>query len=126
MPTTPTDSISIAALDSADGSGVTELDDLEPIRQTKLRSTRTGKNVHPSTMTRWILKGIKTPDGRRVKLRAVRVGWAWYTSRPWLNEFFAATTGTDVAVSTMQRSPAERHRAAAGARKQLARLGVGA
>lgn len=123
MPTTPIDSISSTATNSDDP----DLEQLEPTKQLKIRSTRPGKNVHPSTVSRWILKGVKTPDGRRVKLRAVRLGWAWYTTRAWLDEFITASTPETAApVATASRTLAERSRAAAQARKQLAQLGVGA
>jgi Protein of unknown function (DUF1580) len=44
-------------------------------------STRQGKPVHPSTPLRWVFDGVKTPDGRRVKLEACRCGGRWVTSK---------------------------------------------
>src|SRR5712692_3159562 len=39
-----------------------------------------GKPIAFSTVFRWLLRGAKTPDGRRVKLEGVRLGSKWFTS----------------------------------------------
>ena len=42
---------------------------------------------HASSLWRWYAKGVKTPDGFRVKLRARRFGRNVYTTKEWLKEF---------------------------------------
>src|SRR5688572_28045901 len=53
---------------------------------------RGGKSVDPSTVFRWVTKGLRTPAGRVVKLAAVRVGGRWLTSNPSVAWFVAALT----------------------------------
>jgi hypothetical protein len=55
-------------------------------------STRQSKPVHPSTPLRWVLDGVKTPDGRRVKLEACRCGGRWVTSSAAFQRFVEAQT----------------------------------
>jgi excisionase family DNA binding protein len=67
--------------------------------------------VHPATLTRWIHQG---------RLRAVRVGSKWATTREWVEEFVAAGTAAVLpAVPTPERSPADRDRAAEAALEKL-------
>lgn len=47
-----------------------------------------GQPISPLTATRWINRGLKKPDGHRVKLKAFRVGRQLVTSRRWIAEFF--------------------------------------
>jgi hypothetical protein len=53
---------------------------------------RNGAKPHLSTLIRWITRGAPGPDGRRVKLAAVRIGAKWITSRAALQEFATALT----------------------------------
>src|SRR5262245_53116497 len=54
---------------------------------------RGGRPVHPSTILRWVLHGVRGPDGSRVRLGAVRLGGRWLTSREALGRFAAEQTG---------------------------------
>jgi hypothetical protein len=58
----------------------------------KYPGCRGAATLNPSTLTRWILLGTKAPDGRRVRLEAVRVGCRWLTSEAALARFAAALT----------------------------------
>jgi hypothetical protein len=60
---------------------------------------RDGRAVHPATLTRWIAKGAKGPDGGRVRLEAVRVGGRWVTSAEAVQRFVEALTPTPEAVA---------------------------
>jgi hypothetical protein len=89
---------------------------------------RGSAHLHPSTLTRWILRGCRTPGGRRVYLRAARVGSRWMVSRESLDEFFTALT-----VQTAQpangtppapRTAGQRRRAAERAARELDRMGI--
>jgi hypothetical protein len=82
-------------------------------------------SVSPSTVFRWARKGLKSPDGRLVRLEAVRVGARWLTSRAAVTRFVAAlTAGADPTDSEAPRSPVCRTRASEAAEKELRRLGV--
>ncbi len=48
------------------------------------------RHKHPSTLTRYILKGARSTSGRRVKLEAVRDGGRFLTSIEALDRFHAA------------------------------------
>ena len=42
---------------------------------------RGSHRASPSTPWRWIRQGVRTPDGRIVRLEAARIGSRWLTSR---------------------------------------------
>ena len=74
-------------------------------------SSRPGKKLHPATIHRWILRGVR---GHR--LAASKIGATWYTSRAALADFIEALNGdTGVApqVRTQRQRQADRRRAAA-------------
>jgi hypothetical protein len=52
-----------------------------------LPSGRKGQPTHSATITRWITGGSKGPDGEIIRLKAVRLGGRWLTTRRWLDEF---------------------------------------
>ena len=94
----------------------------------KIPGHRKGSRTHISTLIRWATKGVKTPAGERVKLRAVRAGSKWLTTDEWFEGFIATLTtasqpGGDAAAAPI-RSPAERNRAAADSVRQLDERGV--
>jgi Protein of unknown function (DUF1580) len=86
---------------------------------------RKGTKPHLSTLVRWILHGSSAPDGRRVKLAAVRCGGKWITSRGALREFCAALTpkAGDIPTSPI-RTPGQRQRASERAGKRLEGVGI--
>jgi hypothetical protein len=53
-------------------------------------STRTGRHPHPSVLWRWCFQGLKTRDGRRVRLEAVKAGSATVSSVAALRRFWEA------------------------------------
>lgn len=55
-------------------------------------STRTGRHPHPSVLWRWCFQGLKTRDGRRVRLEATRAGSATVSSVAALRRFWATLT----------------------------------
>lgn len=71
---------------------------------------RGADRLHPATLTRWILKGIISADGRRVKLDAVRVGHRWLTSEAAVTRFFAALADAPTTEAPATRAPAVRRR----------------
>lgn len=48
-----------------------------------------------STVWRWVRYGLKTPSGRVVYLRHIKLGGGLYTTAKWLDEFFLAVTTED-------------------------------
>ncbi len=90
---------------------------------------RSTKRLHPSTITRWILKGVPSLGGQRVKLRAIRAGGRWLVSPAALDGFFAALSTVDsepgaFGSATRQRSTGERASASALAAESLERRGA--
>jgi hypothetical protein len=83
---------------------------------------RGARRLHPATLTRWILKGARAVDGRRVQLEALRVGCRWLTSPPALGRFAAALGPADA--PPPPRSPAARDRASDRAAAELERRGA--
>jgi hypothetical protein len=53
---------------------------------------RLGRPVSFQCVLRWVLEGSRAPDGRAVKLEALRVGGRWVTSREALQRFAEALT----------------------------------
>lgn len=79
--------------------------------------------VNPSTVWRWITRGLKLPDGRRVRLEAVRLGASYLTSEPAILRFIAAQQrGADPI--TPPRTRRQRDRAADRAGAELERMGA--
>ncbi len=50
-----------------------------------LPTGRNGKHLSLSVALRWVVQGVKLPDGQRLRLEAIRVGGKWVTScsLPW-------------------------------------------
>lgn len=89
---------------------------------------RANGTVDPSTVVRWLTKGMRTGDGRVVKLDAVRVGGRWLTSRGAVARFVAALTAaadpTSAATTPTPRTPAARNRASEKAAESLKKMGA--
>ena len=94
----------------------------------KIPGHRKGSRTHISTLIRWATKGVKTPAGARVKLRAVRAGAKWLCCDEWFAAFISALTQANLPDDTDGapiRSPFERNKAAEEAVKKLNERGVG-
>jgi hypothetical protein len=86
-----------------------------------------GAPINASTPFRWATKGVKTSDGRTIKLEAVKLGSRWITSKEAVERFVARTTAASMPPednSPAPRSPAARDRAATAAEAELDALGV--
>lgn len=86
-------------------------------------AARGSGRVHPQTVVRWIQRGVKTADGRRVKLEAVRVGYRWLTSAEAVKRFLLAST-TGESETRSPRSLTQRLKASESAANQLEKLGA--
>jgi hypothetical protein len=71
---------------------------------------RRAKRTHPSTLLRWVLDGIRSSDGARIKLEAIRLGGRWMTTRSALQAFAQRLT-PDVDVKPPSPSHRVRNRA---------------
>jgi len=81
------------------------------------------RQVNPSTILRWILRGLRAPNGHRVHLAASRLGRGWVTSRAALGRFADALAVTDalqsVPIRTSKRRERQSARASAALREQF-------
>ena len=86
---------------------------------------RGNRPTHLSTVLRWILDGVKTPSGERVRLEAARIGSRWMTTAAAVQRFVEALTPRlDGDASPPPRTPTARKRASDRATKRLERLGI--
>jgi hypothetical protein len=82
-------------------------------------------HVHPSAVTRWILRGLRRPDGSRIRLEAIRAGGTWRIRPSALHNFLGAMTPIPAdALPTAPRSPVQRTRADRRAAARLEALGI--
>jgi hypothetical protein len=90
-----------------------------------LPTGRRGKRLSLSAALRWVLDGVRLPDGQRLKLEAVRVGNKWITSLEALERFAAAQTPRlDGDPAPAPRTPTARRRASERAAKELEAAGI--
>lgn len=91
---------------------------------------RGAQRLHPATLTRWILRGVRGTDGTVVKLEATRLGGRWLTSEPALRRFAAALTaagtpaGEGAHDAPQSRTPTDRQRASERAAAELRAMGA--
>jgi hypothetical protein len=90
-------------------------------------SQRTGGPVHVSAVLRYMLKGVPTAAGGRIKLAAWRHPGGWVTTEPAIREFIDALTrdrlGLEPAAPPV-RTPLTRRREAEKADGELERLRI--
>ena len=99
----------------------------EPLTRAARRipSTRQGKPVTLSCLLRWVLAGVRSPNGKRVRLEAARLANRWITTPGALRRFVQAQTPRfDAEDTPVVRSPAQRRRASERAAKELERAGI--
>jgi hypothetical protein len=87
-------------------------------------SLRAARPVHPGTVGRWINVGVTTTRGRRVRLEGFRVGRKWMTSKAAISRFLLAQQPEMTEAVSSIRTPAERQRADAAARRELKAKGA--
>jgi hypothetical protein len=87
---------------------------------------RRGRPVTLSCVLRWVLDGVKTPQGI-VRLEAVRLGGRWLTSVEALERFADRQTpkfDPDAVTAPTPRTSAQCHRASERVERELNRLGI--
>jgi hypothetical protein len=91
----------------------------------RMPSVRQGKRTTLSCILRWVLDGVKGPDGSRIKLEAARLAGKWVTTPGAVRRFIAAQTPRDPeAPAPVPRTPGHRRRAAERAGAALQDMGV--
>jgi hypothetical protein len=84
--------------------------------------------VNPSTVFRWVTRGTQTPDGRVVRLEAIRTPGRWLTSRAALARFVTALTSAaepdGSSPPSLTRSVAEYRKSAEHSARELERRGA--
>lgn len=88
-------------------------------------SARQGKPVTLSCLVRWVQRGVKGPNGERIRLEAARLAGRWITTPAACVRFVERQTPrSDDAPPPAPRTPGVRRRAADRAAKELERLGI--
>jgi hypothetical protein len=88
-----------------------------------LPAGRQGKRVHPGTVLRWILRGVRTPAGT-VQLEGVRLGGRWLTSREALQRFADRQTPDCSPPAPVPQRSGARRRHLERVEEELTRLGI--
>jgi hypothetical protein len=91
----------------------------------RIPPTRQGKPVTLSCLLRWVLSGVRGPDGQRVRLEAARLANRWVTTPGALRRFMEAQTPRFATEETPTlRSSPQRRRASEQAGAELERRGI--
>jgi hypothetical protein len=94
----------------------------------RVPSYRSGKPASLSRLLRWVLDGVRGPDGQRVYMEALRTPSGWISTPRAISRFFEALTPTttepNAAPAPKPRTERQRLLAAERAGKQLEKLGV--
>jgi hypothetical protein len=86
---------------------------------------RQAKPVTLSCLVRWITRGVRAPNGGRIRLEAARLAGRWITTPGAIARFLAAQTPSlDGDPLPTPRAPAARQQASERAAAELERLGI--
>ncbi len=85
---------------------------------------KSGKRLDCSTPIRWFTNGLLDPSGKRIHLRAIRIGGRLCTTERALIDFFDALTPTHLDAAPVTRSPDEIALRRALANERLVRAGI--
>jgi len=66
--------------------------------------------THESALYRWIVKGVLSRSGARIKLEHLRVGRKMFTTREWLFTFFRELAAANVAYAEQRECQREADR----------------
>jgi hypothetical protein len=88
-----------------------------------------GRRDRPMSLScvfRWVLHGVRGPDGKVIRLEALRLGGRWLTSREALQRFAEAQTPCldGAHDSPAPRPPSTRQRASERAAAELGKAGI--
>jgi hypothetical protein len=104
----------------------------EPLTKAARRfsPTRQNRPVTLSCLFRWITRGVKGPDGERVKLEAARLAGRWITTPGAIKRFISAQTPPTETLDDFdsaagrKRTTARRERDCLRADRKLAEAGI--
>jgi hypothetical protein len=86
---------------------------------------RGGRPIHISTILRWILSGVRSPSGIKIRLDGVRLGHHWCTSREAMQRFAERLTPAPTSdPGPAPRTAGKRQRDSERAAAQLAEIGI--
>jgi Protein of unknown function (DUF1580) len=80
--------------------------------------------IHPATIFRWVMRGVRLRDGSRLKLRATRIGGRSVVAVEDIKEFIARQQPDAHETAPAPRSPAARRRASEAAAMLLRAAGI--
>jgi hypothetical protein len=86
-----------------------------------LPRSRLEQPVNPSTLSRWITRGVRLADGRRVHLEAGRIAGRWVTTPGAIQRFIERQIPVQAEQPLPARTPTKRDRDQAAAAAMLAR-----
>jgi hypothetical protein len=92
----------------------------------RVPSFRAGKGTHPSTIVRWIVRGIRLANGETLRLAARRYPGGWGVTDAAVDEFVDTLTAdrTGATLEPLPAAPASRRRAIDCAERELTALGI--
>ena len=91
----------------------------------RLPALRGDNSTHPATITRWIIRGVRTATGERIHLEAVRLASRWISTEAAVRRFLERQASpVDSSSGITPRTPTKRTRDADRAGQELAKLGV--
>lgn len=85
---------------------------------------RRGKKTCLGTLIRWVNDGVPGPDGRKVRLEAIRLGNRWMTTRAALQRFAEALTPDVSGDAPRDRTPRQRIQGTERAARKLAAAAI--
>lgn len=95
-----------------------------PKRILWLPKGKSGKRLDCSTPIRWFTNGLLDPSGKRIHLRAIRIGGRLCTTERALIDFFDALTPTHSDLAPVTRTPDEIARDRARTHEILVKAGI--
>jgi hypothetical protein len=87
---------------------------------------RRAGSLTPQALWRWATRGIKTPDGRTVRLEVIKLAGRYLSSAKAVERFITSQSEgiPPIPLPTPSRSPSKRQRAATAAAEMLAEVGI--
>ncbi len=85
----------------------------------RLGAYRRGRPIHPATVTRWIITGVKLAGGATLRQEAVRMGGRTVTSWESVMRFLERQQADPSSAAAAPRTPRERDTASAAAARVL-------
>jgi hypothetical protein len=97
-----------------------------PVIARQIRSMRGDKPLHPATLSRWILTGVRLRSGETLRLNARRLPGGWQVSREAVEQFIERLTADrcGAPAPAPAERPVARRRDVERAEAELDRIGI--